>query len=86
MGEIYLSPIGLSLVTKVAPKPILSMMMGLWFLSSFFGNFASGQIGTLYDLMPKENFFGILTAIGVITGVIFMLIRRPIEKAIGRHV
>ena len=86
MGELYLSPIGLSLVTKVAPKPILSMMMGLWFLSSFFGNFATGQIGTLYDQMPKENFFGILTAIGVITGVIFMLIRRPIEKAIGRHV
>lgn len=86
MGELYLSPIGLSLVTKVAPKQILSMMMGLWFLSSFFGNFATGQIGTLYDQMPKENFFAILTAMGVITGIVFMLIRRPIEKTIGRHV
>lgn len=86
MGELYLSPIGLSLVTKVAPKPILSMMMGLWFLSSFFGNFATGQIGTLYDEMPKENFFGLLTAMGIVTGIVFMMIRRPIEKTIGRHV
>jgi POT family proton-dependent oligopeptide transporter len=38
MGELYLSPIGLSLVTKVAPKRMLSMMMGMWFLSSFLGN------------------------------------------------
>lgn len=86
MGELYLSPIGLSVVTKLAPKPILSMMMGLWFLSSFFGNFAAGLLGTLYDQMPKETFFGILTAMGITTGLVFMLIRRPMEKTIGRHV
>src|SRR6185312_9474623 len=38
VGELYLSPIGLSLVTKVAPARIVSMMMGIWFLSSFLGN------------------------------------------------
>lgn len=86
MGELYLSPIGLSLVTKVAPKKILSMMMGMWFLSSFFGNYATGLIGTLYEQMPKENFFGILTAMGIVTGIVFMLIRRPIERTIGKHV
>jgi POT family proton-dependent oligopeptide transporter len=86
IGELYLSPIGLSLVTKVAPKKILSMMMGMWFLSSFFGNYATGLIGTLYEKMPKETFFGILTVMGVLTGIIFMIIRRPIENAIGKHV
>jgi POT family proton-dependent oligopeptide transporter len=86
IGELYLSPIGLSLVTKVAPKSILSMMMGMWFLSSFFGNYATGLIGTLYDKMPKENFFGILTVMGVATGIVFMIIRRPIQRAIGKHV
>jgi hypothetical protein len=38
MGELYLSPIGLSLVTKVSPTRIVSMMMGMWFGSSFVGN------------------------------------------------
>src|SRR5690606_15389444 len=38
VGELYLSPIGLSLVTKVSPARIVSMMMGFWFLSSFLGN------------------------------------------------
>lgn len=86
IGELYLSPIGLSLVTKVAPKKILSMMMGIWFLSSFFGNYATGLIGTLYEKMPKETFFGLLTVMGVLTGIVFMIIRRPIENAIGKHV
>ena len=39
MGELYLSPIGLSLVTKVAPARLVSMLMGMWFFSSFLGNF-----------------------------------------------
>jgi dipeptide/tripeptide permease len=42
VGELYLSPIGLSLVTKVSPVRIVSMMMGMWFVSSFFGNIALG--------------------------------------------
>ncbi len=52
VGELYLSPIGLSLVTKVSPVRIVSMMMGMWLASSFFGNFLSGWIGTFYDSMP----------------------------------
>ncbi len=38
IGELYLSPVGLSLVTKLAPVRMVSMMMGVWLLSSFFGN------------------------------------------------
>src|SRR5207248_3134927 len=54
VGELYLSPVGLSLVTTVAPARIVSMMMGMWFLSSFFGNFLSGVIGVLYTRLSKE--------------------------------
>src|SRR5512144_2962143 len=56
-GEIYLSPIGLSLVTKIAPARIVSMMMGVWFLSSFFGNYLAGYLGTFWEKISKENFF-----------------------------
>jgi POT family proton-dependent oligopeptide transporter len=86
LGELYLSPIGLSLVTKVAPKPIMSMMMGLWFLSSFFGNYMTGYLGMFYETMTKGSFFLMLTAMGISTGLIFFAIRKPMQKIIGKSV
>jgi proton-dependent oligopeptide transporter, POT family len=83
VGEIYLSPIGLSLVTRVSPKPIVSTMMGLWFMSSFFGNYLTGYLGTFYETMPKEQFFMMLCGLGVGAGVIFFIVARPLQKAIG---
>ncbi|HWV39196.1 MAG TPA: peptide MFS transporter [Vulgatibacter sp.] len=83
IGELYLSPVGLSLVTKVAPARIVSMMMGMWFLSSFLGNYLSGLIGTLYSVVPKEMFFLILTAMGVAAGVAIFVLNRPLQRAMG---
>ena len=57
IGEIYLSPIGLSLVTKLAPVRMVSMLMGMWFLASFLGNYLSGYLGTFWEKAPKESFF-----------------------------
>lgn len=85
IGELYLSPIGLSLVTKVSPKRIVSMMMGMWLASSFFGNFLSGWIGTFYDDMSKTSFFMLLCAIGVVTGSAMWAFNKPLKKAIGHH-
>lgn len=86
LGELYLSPIGLSLVSKVSPKPIVSMMMGVWFLSSFFGNYMTGLLGTFYTKMPKDQFFLMMFLIGTVTGVIFLVIRKPMQRAIGKEV
>jgi POT family proton-dependent oligopeptide transporter len=83
MGELYLSPIGLSLVTKVAPARMVSMMMGMWFLSSFFGNYLSGFIGGYYELMSKNAFFTLMTALGVGAALIFFAANKPLKKAIG---
>jgi proton-dependent oligopeptide transporter, POT family len=85
IGELYLSPIGLSFVTKVAPRTIISTMMGVWFLSSFAGNYLTGYLGTFYETMPNERFFLILALLGLVTGAVFLLAKRPIEKAIGRQ-
>jgi POT family proton-dependent oligopeptide transporter len=85
MGELYLSPIGLSFVTKVAPARIVSMMMGIWFLSSFFGNYLSGFLGTFWERMPREAFFLMLTALGLGGGVAIWLLGRPIERVIAGH-
>ena len=85
IGELYLSPIGLSLVTKVAPARLVSMLMGMWFLSSFFGNYLSGYLGTYYEKMPKESFFTLLTILGVATGLAIFAVSKPLKKAIGEN-
>jgi POT family proton-dependent oligopeptide transporter len=83
IGELYLSPVGLSLVTKASPLRIVSMMMGMWFISSFFGNLLSGYIGVLYTRIPKEGFFLLLTALGVGAGVAIWAFNKPLKRAIG---
>jgi POT family proton-dependent oligopeptide transporter len=84
VGEIYFSPIGLSLVTRIAPVRIVSMMMGVWFLSSFFGNYLSGYLGTLWEKMPKENFFLLMFAMSFAAGIAFFGLLKPLKKAIGK--
>jgi len=86
VGELYLSPIGLSLVTKVAPAKIVSMMMGMWFLSSFFGNFLSGYIGTFYSSMSVPSFFSLLVVLGVAAGIAFFIFQKPLKNAVGSDV
>ena len=49
VGELYLSPTSLSLVTKVAPASLLSMMMGVWLATSFVGGFLAGYLGTFWS-------------------------------------
>jgi POT family proton-dependent oligopeptide transporter len=83
LGEVYLSPIGLSLVTKVAPARIVSMMMGVWFLSSFFGNYLSGYLGTFWEKMPREDFFLLMFSLSFAAGLGFFALLRPLKKAIG---
>jgi POT family proton-dependent oligopeptide transporter len=81
VGELYLSPIGLSLVTKVAPVRIVSLMMGMWFLSSFFGNILSGFIGRFYTTMSANAFFILLMVLGVAAGVAIWAFNKPLKAA-----
>jgi POT family proton-dependent oligopeptide transporter len=61
------------------------MMMGMWFLSSFFGNILSGYIGVLYTRWAKDSFFGLLMALGLATGFAIWAFNRPLKRAIGHH-
>ena len=53
LGELYLSPIGLSLVTKIAPARLISTLMGVWLGTSFVGNFLAGYLGSFWSSMDK---------------------------------
>ncbi|MDD5629480.1 MAG: peptide MFS transporter [Elusimicrobia bacterium] len=83
MGELYLSPVGLSLVTKLAPPRMVSMMMGMWFMSSFFGNYLCGYIGTYWEKMPHESFFLLLMSIACGAGLCMFALLKPLKRAIG---
>lgn len=85
MGELYLSPVGLSLVSKLAPVRMVSMMMGLWFMTSAIGNYAAGYVGQFWEQMPKEGFFLLVAGISGLAGVIILLLLRPLKRAIGAH-
>jgi len=52
-GELCISPIGLSMITKLAPIKIVGMVMGIWFLASAIGEFLAGKIGSLMSV-PEE--------------------------------
>jgi POT family proton-dependent oligopeptide transporter len=82
VGELYLSPVGLSLVTKAAPARIVSMMMGIWLFAAFFGNFLSGAIGVLYTRWSTPAFFLLLTALGLGAALAIWASRRPLKAAL----
>jgi len=83
MGELYLSPVGLSLVTKIAPARIVSMMMGFWYLSSFFGNYLSGVLGLFWETMSKGSYFLMLSGMSLLTGLLMVVLYKPLKRAIG---
>lgn len=83
VGELFLSPVGLSLVTKLAPVRIVSMMMGIWFLSAFGGNLLSGYLGHYWNLMAKTTFFFMIAGVAVVAGLAILSILGPLKKALG---
>lgn len=86
MGELYLSPIGLSFVTKVSPTRLVSMMMGVWFASSFLGNYMSGLLGTLYSQMSQSNFFMLFAVMGFVLSAFFFISEKQLKKVVGKEV
>jgi len=79
VGELYVSPTGLSLVTKIAPLRMLSMMMGVWLSSNFIAGFLAGYLGTFWSSMAKTDFFLLLAIIAAVAGIAITLLNRPLR-------
>src|SRR5215470_1204621 len=82
IGELYLSPIGLSLVSKIAPARMVSMLMGLWLATSFTGNFIAGWLGSFWSGMDKTMFFVMIAGIAMIAGAVILAFDRPLRNVI----
>ena len=72
IGELYLSPVGLSFVTKVAPARLISLLMGVWLSASFTGGFLAGYIGSFWSAMDKPEFFLLVAGIAAVAGVMIL--------------
>jgi proton-dependent oligopeptide transporter, POT family len=82
VGELYLSPTSLSLITKVAPLRLLSMMMGVWLATSFIGGILAGYLGTFWSSMAKADFFLLLAVISAAAGLTIALMHRPLRAVL----
>jgi POT family proton-dependent oligopeptide transporter len=80
LGELMLSPMGLSLGSKVAPVRWRGLMMGGWFMATAIGNKLT-MIGVLWDDMPHSRFFAILGLIALGMAVVLTLLLKPLKKA-----
>jgi POT family proton-dependent oligopeptide transporter len=83
VGEMCLSPVGLSTVTKLAPARVAGLMMGAWFLASAVGNYVGGRVAGMYGAMPLWQLFGIVAATTLGGGLVLALLIRPIRRLMG---
>jgi POT family proton-dependent oligopeptide transporter len=83
LGELYLSPIGLSLVSKVSPGRVVSTMMGVWLGTSFVGNFIGGWLGSHWTTMSKAHFFIMIAGVAALAGTAILAFNRPLKSALG---
>jgi POT family proton-dependent oligopeptide transporter len=80
IGELMLSPMGLSLVSKVAPKRVRSLMIGAWFVATAIGDKLT-QVGVLWDEWLHSSFFAMLAALALATGVLLFFLLKPLKRA-----
>ena len=81
IGELFLSPMGLSVVSKLSPKNITSLMMGGWFLSTSIGNKMSGVLASLWDTYDnKANFFWVNFALLMFATLLMFALLKQLNK------
>ena len=82
-GELCLSPVGLSAMTKLAPARIAGLMMGVWFLATSVGNFIGGRISSLYESWALHSLFGAVGMFAIGAGILLFLFVKPIKRLMG---
>jgi POT family proton-dependent oligopeptide transporter len=79
-GEMCLSPVGLSAMTKLAPARVAGMMMGLWFVSISIGDYLAGVAASVYESMPLPTLFGVVACFAFGAALVLALLIKPTVK------
>jgi amino acid/peptide transporter len=80
VGELCISPVGLSVVTKLSPPKLASVLMAVWMLSSSVANFLGGFIAAYVEKMGAGQIFTYISGFVIVCGVLLILLNRPISK------
>ena len=84
LGELCVSPVGLSYVSKLAPVRLVGLMFGFWLLSSFFANLIGGFTGSYIDIISEKaglsGFFLIFTLIPIVAGIVMFILNGILKK------
>jgi POT family proton-dependent oligopeptide transporter len=79
LGEMCLSPVGLSAVTKLAPSQLVGLAMGIWFLSNSAGNILAGWAATFFSTMPLGTLFSYSAIATMAAGAVLLLLLKPVK-------
>lgn len=79
-GELCLSPVGLSALTKLAPQRVAGFMMGVWFVSISIGDYVGGLFGSMYEKFSPPTLFAIVAAATIGFGLVMALLVKPIKR------
>lgn len=79
LGELCLSPVGLSTMTKLAPERLASQMMGVWFLGAAIGNFIAGMVAGVFETLPLPTLFGVIFATTLVATLVMLAIVKPMK-------
>jgi POT family proton-dependent oligopeptide transporter len=84
LGEVCLSPMGLSLVNRVAPPRSRGVMMGAWFVSLSAGGYLSGTVGARWNDMPHSQFFLLVVGILIVASLLLALLLPHVTRVLRR--
>jgi len=83
LGEVCLYPVGLSVVTKLAPARIVGLMMGVFFLSNALGNKLAGWSAGFISTTPLPTLFGVTAAVCLAAGIVMAICVKPMQNLMG---
>lgn len=81
IGELLLSPVGLSATTKLAPQAFAAQTMSLWFLTSAAAQAINAQLVKVYEVVSDLTYFGLIGGLSIVVGIIILIISPIISKA-----
>lgn len=80
IGELCVSPVGLSAMTQLAPRRAVGMMMGVWFLSTSVGNYLGGRFASLYESLPLPSLFAYVALMALVAAITLAILAGPIKR------
>jgi POT family proton-dependent oligopeptide transporter len=80
LGELCLSPVGLSMVTKLAPRQFGSLFMGVWLLASSVAQYVGGSIGESWGIVPPTEYFRLFVWTSVAGAAVLAFLVKPLKK------